>query len=146
MNKCEYCKSDFRNELILKKHQKTAKYCLKKQTEIIEELNKINNLELKLKKQEEDYEERLRKQEQEEQNKYLIDISRHIYKDKDKATKLIKMIKPVGIITPKTVYDFVNRECADLEKTDDKKKYDKMIELYEGMLAIIQLIKMVNGV
>ena len=83
-----------------------------------------------------------------------VDVARHIFKFKDKdgneikdhkATKLIKMIKP-GIITPKTVYDFVNRECADLEKTDDKKKYDKMIELYEGMLAIIQLIKMENGV
>ena len=83
-----------------------------------------------------------------------VDVARHIFKFKDKdgneikdhkATKLIKMIKP-GIFTQsKTVYDFVNRECDDLEKTkdygsDDKKKYDNMIELrkqlYEGNLDI----------
>ena len=86
-----------------------------------------------------------------------VDVARHIFKFKDKdgneikdhkATKLIKMIKP-GIFTQsKTVYDFVNRECDDLEKTkdygsDDKKKYDNMIELrkqlYEGLLDIYSI-------
>ncbi len=41
MNKCEYCESEFKNELSLKKHQKTAKYCLKKQKEINDDYEEI---------------------------------------------------------------------------------------------------------
>ena len=41
MNKCEYCKSEFKTDFNLKKHQNTAKYCLLKQRDINDNYEEI---------------------------------------------------------------------------------------------------------
>ena len=44
MNKCEYCKNEFKTAKILNHHQKTAKFCLTKQKKqlICEHCNNIS--------------------------------------------------------------------------------------------------------